>query len=157
MKFYKRLLAMAIVATVFISVFAFGATAYGSDNDIPFYLRVPGSKGKVYSDAEHRGDSGTEVPWKVDFSFSEEGKGTIMNFLLSGPWYSEQSYTHSVHQGSGNRYYAVYQNCKIWMLDLLYLITIMLVLNIMLQVTGMKKQINTAFHTNKFSVFDNYC
>lgn len=112
MKFYKRLLAMAIVATVFISVFAFGATAYGSDNDIPFYLRVPGSKGKVYSDAEHRGDSGTEVPWKVDFSFSEEGKGTIMNFLLSGPWYSEQSYTHSVHQGSGNRYYAVYQNCK---------------------------------------------
>ncbi len=37
MKFYKRLLAMAIVATVFISVFAFGATAYGSDNDIPFY------------------------------------------------------------------------------------------------------------------------
>ena len=46
---------------------------------------------------------------------------------------------------------------KIWMLDLLYLITIMLVLNIMLQVTGMKKQINTAFHTNKFSVFDNYC
>lgn len=84
MKFYKRLLAMAIVATVFISVFAFGATAYGSDNDIPFYLRVPGSKGKVYSDAEHRGDSGTEVPWKVDFSFSEEGKGTIMNFLLSG-------------------------------------------------------------------------
>ena len=31
MKFYKRLLAMAIVATVFISVFAFGATAYGSD------------------------------------------------------------------------------------------------------------------------------
>ena len=83
MKFYKRLLAMAIVATVFISVFAFGASAYGSDNDIPFYMRVPGSKGKVYSDAEHRGDSGTEVPWKVDFSFSEEGKGTIMNFLLS--------------------------------------------------------------------------
>lgn len=42
MKFYKRLLAMAIVATVFISVFAFGATAYGSDNNIPFSVKVPG-------------------------------------------------------------------------------------------------------------------
>lgn len=49
---------------------------------------------------------------KVDFSFSEEGKNTIMNFYLSGPWYSEQSYTHPIHQGTGNHYYAVYQNCK---------------------------------------------
>lgn len=112
MKFYKRLLAMAIVATVFISVFAFGATAYGSDNDIPFYLRVPGSKGKVYSDAEHRGDSGTEVPWKVDFSFSEEGKGTIMNFLLSGPWYEKVSNVKAVKQGSGNKYFAAYDSAQ---------------------------------------------
>lgn len=97
MKFYKRLLAMAIVATVFISVFAFGATAYGSDNDIPFIKEVAIA---------------------------------ITQYI---------------------------KTVKIWMLDLLYLITIMLVLNIMLQVTGMKKQINTAFHTNKFSVFDNYC
>lgn len=103
---------MAIVATVFISVFAFGATAYGSDNDIPFYLRVPGSKGKVYSDAEHRGDSGTEVPWKVDFSFSEEGKGTIMNFLLSGPWYEKVSNVKAVKQGSGNKYFAAYDSAQ---------------------------------------------
>ena len=112
MKFYKRLLAMAIVATVFISVFAFGASAYGSDKDVPIYVRVPGNQDKVYSNAEYRGNSGTEVPWKVDFSFSEEGKNTIMNFYLSGPWYSEQSYTHPIHQGTGNHYYAVYQNCK---------------------------------------------
>lgn len=46
MKFYKRLLAMAIVATVFISVFAFGATAYGSDNDVPFLVQVPGNQKK---------------------------------------------------------------------------------------------------------------
>lgn len=103
---------MAIVTTVFISVFAFGASAYGSDNDVPFYVRVPGNQDKVYSNAEYRGNSGTEVPWKVDFSFSEEGKNTIMNFYLSGPWYSEQSYTHPIHQGTGNHYYAVYQNCK---------------------------------------------
>ena len=89
MKFYKRLLAMAIVATVFISVFAFGATAYGSDNDVPFLVQVPGNQKKGYSKAEYRGSSGPEVPWKVDFTFSEEGRGTIMYFYLSGPWYDK--------------------------------------------------------------------
>ena len=96
MKFYKRLLAMAIVATVFISVFAFGATAYGSDNDVPFLVQVPGNQKKGYSKAEYRGSSGTEVPWKVDFTFSEEGKGTIMYFYLSGPWYEKVSNVKAV-------------------------------------------------------------
>ena len=87
MKFYKRLLAMAIVATVFISVFAFGASAYGSDNDVPFYVRVPGNQDVVYSNAEYRGNSDKKVPWKVNFTFSEEGRGTIMNFYRMG-WYA---------------------------------------------------------------------
>ena len=100
MKFYKRLLAMAIVATVFISVFAFGATAYGSDNDVPFLVQVPGNQKKGYSKAEYRGSSGPEVPWKVDFTFSEEGRGTIMYFYLSGPWYEKVSNVKSVKTGN---------------------------------------------------------
>ena len=112
MKFYKRLLAMAIVATVFISVFAFGATAYGSDNNIPVSVKVPGYQGKVYTKAEYRGDSGTEVPWKVDFTYSEEGSGTIMYFYLSGPWYSKQSNVKAVKQGSDKKYFAAYDSCK---------------------------------------------
>ena len=112
MKFYKRLLAMAIVATVFISVFAFGATAYGSDNDVPFLVQVPGNQKKGYSKAEYRGSSGTEVPWKVDFTFSEEGKGTIMYFYLSGPWYEKVSNVKAVKQGSGNKYFAAYDSAQ---------------------------------------------
>ena len=112
MKFYKRLLAMAIVATAFISVFAFGATAYGSDNNIPFSVKVPGYLGKVYTKAEYRGNSGPEVPWKVNFTYSEEGKGTIMYFYLSGPWYSKQSNVKAVKQGSDKKYFAAYDSCK---------------------------------------------
>lgn len=112
MKFYKRLLAMAIVATVFISVFAFGATAYGSDNDVPFLVQVPGNQKKGYSKAEYRGNSGPEVPWKVNFTYSEEGKGTIMYFYLSGPWYSKQSNVKAVKQGSDKKYFAAYDSCK---------------------------------------------
>lgn len=103
---------MAIVATVFISVFAFGATAYGSDNDVPFLVQVPGNQKKGYSKAEYRGNSGPEVPWKVNFTYSEEGKGTIMYFYLSGPWYSKQSNVKAVKQGSGNKYFAAYDSCK---------------------------------------------
>ena len=112
MKFYNRLLAMAIVATVFISVFAFGATAYGSDNDVTILVQVPGNQKKGYSKAEYRGSSGTEVPWKVDFTFSEEGKGTIMYFYLSGPWYEIVSNVKAVKQGSGNKYFAAYDSAQ---------------------------------------------
>ena len=112
MKFYKRLLAMAIVATVFISVFAFGASAYGSDNDVPFYVRVPGNQDVVYSNAEYRGNSDKKVPWKVNFTYSEEGKGTIMYFYLSGPWYSKESNVKAVKQGSGNKYFAAYDSAQ---------------------------------------------
>ena len=101
MKFYKRLLAMAIVATVFISVFAFGATAYGSDNDVPFLCAVfPEIRKKGIAKAEYRGSSGPEVPWKVDFTFSEEGRGTIMYFYLSGPWYEKVSDVKSDKTGN---------------------------------------------------------
>ena len=103
---------MAIVATVFISVFAFGATAYGSDNDVPFLVQVPGNQKKGYSKAEYRGSSGPEVPWKVDFTFSEEGRGTIMYFYLSGPWYEKVSNVKSVKQGTGCKYFAAYDSCK---------------------------------------------
>ena len=89
MKFYKRLLAMAIVATVFISVFAFGATAYGSDNNIPFSVKVPGYLGKVYTKAEYRGNSGPEVPWKVNIPLFVESTVTIILsepvFIISTP------------------------------------------------------------------------
>lgn len=103
---------MAIVATVFISVFAFGATAYGSDNNIPFSVKVPGYLGKVYTKAEYRGNSGPEVPWKVNFTYSEEGKGTIMYFYLSGPWYSKQSNVKAVKQGSDKKYFAAYDSAQ---------------------------------------------
>jgi hypothetical protein len=61
-------------------------------------VKVPGYLGKVYTKAEYRGNSGPEVPWKVNFTYSEEGKGTIMYFYLSGPWYSKQSNVKAVKQ-----------------------------------------------------------
>ena len=75
-------------------------------------MQVPGNQKKGYSKAEYRGSSGTEVPWKVDFTFSEEGKGTIMYFYLSGPWYEKVSNVKAVKQGSDKKYFAAYDSCK---------------------------------------------
>lgn len=67
---------------------------------------------KKYCNNNYRANSGIEVPWKVNFTYSEEGKGTIMYFYLSGPWYSKESNVKAVKQGSGNKYFDAYDSCK---------------------------------------------
>lgn len=112
MNFYKRLFATLVVGAVSIGVFAFGASAYGADNDIPYSFTVPANKGTGYGSAEYRGNTGTEVPWKVEFTYSAEGKGTAMYYYLSGPWWSKESNTQKINQGSGVKYYHAYDTAK---------------------------------------------
>lgn len=112
MNFYKRLFATLIVGAVSIGAFAFGASAYGSDNDIPYSFTVPGNQQSTYDKAEYRGNSGPEVPWKVNFTYSGEGKSTITMYYLSGSWWSKQSDYKNVKQGSGNKYYHAYDTAK---------------------------------------------
>lgn len=112
MNFYKRLFATLVVGAVSIGAFAFGASAYGSDNNVPYSYTAPANKGIVYGSAEYRGNSGTSVPWKVNFTFSAEGTGTCMYYYLSGPWWSHQSNTYLVKQGSGNKYYHAHDTAK---------------------------------------------
>lgn len=112
MKLLKRLLISLTVVAISIVSFIFGVSAYGSDNNIPYSFTVPGNQGSNYSSAEYRGNSGTEVPWKVNFTYSSEGTGTVMQYYLSGPWWSKQSDYKSVSQGSGAKYYHAYDSAK---------------------------------------------
>lgn len=108
MKFYKRLLLTLIVCSISISAFALSVEAYGSDNNIPYSFEVPGYPNFNYTKAEYRGNSGTNVPWKVNFTYSQEGTGTVMQYFLSGPWWSKRSDYKNVKQGSGAKYYHAY-------------------------------------------------
>ena len=112
LKFYKRLLLTLIVCSISISAFAFSVAAYGSDNDIPYSFTVLGNQQGTYTNGEYRGNSGTNVPWKVNFTYSQEGKGTVMQYYLSGSWWSKQSDYKNVKQGSGAKYYHAYDTAK---------------------------------------------
>ncbi len=87
-------------------------SAYGSDNDIYFSFSVGANKAWGYSGEVYRGPSGTEVPWKVNFTLSSEGTGTYMNYFLltPGSQYSKLSDYKLVQQGSGAKYYHAYDS-----------------------------------------------
>ena len=112
LKFYKRLLLTLIVCSISISAFAFSVAAYGSDNDIAYSLDAPSNPNYSYTSAEYRGNSGINVPWKVNFTYSQEGNGTVMQYFLSGPWWTKQSDRKNVKQGSGAKYYHAYDTAK---------------------------------------------
>lgn len=112
MNFYKRLFTTLVVGAVSIGAFAFGVSAYGADNDIVYSFTVPGYPNAGYSKAEYRGNSGTNVPWKVNFRASAEGSGTVMYYYLSGPWWSKESDYKAVKESSGNKYYHAYDTAK---------------------------------------------
>lgn len=112
MNFYKRLFATLVVGAVSIGAFAFGVSAYGADNNIPYSFTVPANQGTGYGKAEYRGNAGTEVPWKIEFTYTSEGRGTVTYFHLSGPWWSKQSDSKKLSQGSGVKYYRAYDTAK---------------------------------------------
>lgn len=112
MNFYKRLVAVLAVGALSIGAFAFGASAYGTDNNTPYSFTVPANQEIGYGSAEYRGNSGIEVPWKIDFTFSAEGKGTSTYYYLSGPWWSHQSNAKLATQGKGAKYYHAHDTAK---------------------------------------------
>ncbi len=113
MKFQKRVIVGIIAGVIGVSALAFSASAYGSDNDIPFLFGIPGNGGSGYSATEYRGDSGTEVPWKVEFTFSSEGRETLSKFYLREDfWNNKLSDYKRVQQGSGRKYFQAYDAAK---------------------------------------------
>lgn len=112
MKFQKRVIVGIIAGVIGVSALAFSASAYGSDNDIPFLFGIPGN-GSGYSATEYRGDSGTEVPWKVEFTFSSEQRGAVTKFYLREDfWNNKLSDYKRVQQGSGRKYFQAYDTAK---------------------------------------------
>lgn len=102
---------LMILASVVIS-----ASAYGNDNNYGYSFNTKGNQGWSYSnDIRYRGATTTKTPWKVNFTYSSEGTGTIMKyFLASSGWFpSKLSNFKNVTQGSGNKYFQAYDDaCK---------------------------------------------
>lgn len=109
MKFQKRVFVGIVAGLIGVSALAFSASAYGSDNDIPYSFNVPANQGWGYSKPEERGNSGSEVPWKVEFTYSSEGRSTYMYYFLREDfWANQLSDYKRVLQGSEIKYFQAY-------------------------------------------------
>lgn len=117
MKFSKKIIAGIAASLMIMSAFSMSASAYGTDNNIPYSFKVKSNQELSYSgDVQYRGATTTATPWKVDFTFSAEGKGTKMDYFLAGnEWLTKtkQSEYKTVTQGSGAKYFHAYDTaCK---------------------------------------------
>lgn len=113
MKFQKRVFIGIVASVIGVSALAFSASAYGSDNDVPYSFSIPSNGGNGYSATEYRGNSGTEVPWKVEFTYSSEGRHTYTKFYLREDfWNNKLSDYKQVKQGSSPKYFQAYDTAK---------------------------------------------
>ena len=108
----KRAAVGLLAGLIGLSVMGLPASAYGEDNDMDFSFNVPGGKRWGYINyAEYRGTASMATPCKVNFAYSTEGQGKIMDYFLlnNSIWsYFQYSDFKSVKQGSGNKYFHAY-------------------------------------------------
>ena len=112
MNFRKRVLLGITTGVIALSALSFSTSAYGGDNNIGYSFDVPANQGFGYSAPQYRGPSGTNVPWKVNFTYSSEGVGTYMYYFLAGDeWINKSRFSDykKVQQGSGEKYFRAYE------------------------------------------------
>lgn len=112
MSFKKRVIVGISTCVIALSALGVSVSAYGDDNNIGYSFTVKANQEWSYAaDPQYRGPSGTNVPWKVNFTYSAEGTGTYMDYFLAGTeWFSPSKLSDykRVQQGSGAKYYHAY-------------------------------------------------
>ena len=111
MKSLKKSIVGILVCITAIAAVAISASAYAYDNNYGYSFTVKPKSGLSYSsDIRYRGATTTKTPWKVNFTYSSEGKKTVMTyFLASSGWFPTKfSDFKNVTQGSGDKYFRAY-------------------------------------------------
>lgn len=81
--------------------------SFAKENNYPYSFRLKAGNGNSYSAAKYRQTTDRNNKWKVNMTFSEEGKGTIATYWLALDDKNKTfaSDTHDIKQGSGDHYY----------------------------------------------------
>ena len=77
----KRIVMAALAATMLIGMNA--SQAFASDDNIPYSFKIKANYANTYSDEEYRQTTNTQNEWKVNMTYSGEGKGTITTYWLA--------------------------------------------------------------------------
>lgn len=86
--------------------------SFAKENNYPYYFSIKAGNGNGYSAAKYRQTTDKNNKWKVNMTFSEEGKGTVATYWLALNNKSKTlaSDTHNIKQGSGDHYYKALGN-----------------------------------------------
>lgn len=111
MKKITSVLVFVLVCTSVASL-SFYAKDTKSDDNISFSFNVPKNQGNGYTGTRYRQTLDSHNPWKVNLTYSGEGKGTVSTFWLELRNGKNVSQAHNVAQGSGSHKYPAYRTAS---------------------------------------------
>lgn len=86
------------------------------DNNIEYRFELQANSKRSYTDIEYRQTKNPNNKWKVNMTYSSEGKGTKAKYWLNAPYVwgvtEKVSDAHDVKQGSGAHYYNAYDSAS---------------------------------------------
>lgn len=103
------LLAISMLVT------SFAIPVFASDDNIYYSYTVKANYGNTYTEGRWRQTESTSNPWKVNFTYSGEGEGTITTYWLAryNDSHTQASNTQNVYQGSGAQYFSAWSNANV--------------------------------------------
>ncbi len=106
---------LAMIATI-AAVFVINCTVpiYAANDNIGYSFEIKANYKNSYSSSRYRQTKNTDNKWKVNMTYSGEGKGTVTTYWLAKDNFSRTrvSDTHDVKQGSGAHYYKAYKSAS---------------------------------------------
>lgn len=110
-KTIKKYYRVGLAGVMGLSLLTAGNVALASNDNIAYNFSLKPEHGNSYSAERYRQTTDTSNKWKVNLSYSSEGKGTVATFWLdkSGTRVSD---VHSIAQGSGNHYFTAFSTAN---------------------------------------------
>lgn len=112
MKYLKRKL--MLLSAIGMLTASFSIPVLAGDDNISYSYTVKAYYGNTYTEGRYRQTPSTSNPWKVNFTYSGEGEGTVTVYWISqyNSAHTQVSNTHEVTQGSGAHYYTAYSGAN---------------------------------------------
>ncbi|MBH0161835.1 DUF2712 domain-containing protein [Fictibacillus sp. 26RED30] len=110
-KTIKKYYRVGLAGVMGITLLTAGNVALASNDNVEYSFSLKPEHGNSYSKERYRQTTDTSNKWKVNYSYSSEGKGTVATYWLdkSGTRVSD---THDVAQGSGAKYYTAFSTAN---------------------------------------------
>lgn len=105
---------LSIIMSIAMLILMNTTTAFASDDNHGYSFTIKANYANTYSGSRYRQTTNTGNKWKVNMTYSGEGKGTITTYWLAlfNSSHTIASATHDVKQGSGAHYYNAKSNAS---------------------------------------------